>query len=48
MVFEGVGDVRWRSTETVMVRRGGSELTVRIELKSGWPMADVRQRYRRW
>ena len=31
--FEGVGDVRWRSTETAMVRRGGSETTARIELK---------------
>jgi hypothetical protein len=31
-----------------MVKQRGSELTVRIELNSGWPMADVRQRYRRW
>ncbi len=27
MAFEGVGDVRWRSTETAMVRQGGSETT---------------------
>ncbi len=33
MAFEGVGDVRWRSTEMAMVRRGGSETTARIELK---------------
>ena len=33
MACEGVGDVRWRSTETAMVRRGGSETTARIELK---------------
>ena len=25
MVFEGVGDVQWRSTETAMVRRGDSK-----------------------
>ena len=33
MAFESVGNVRWRSTETVMVQRGGSETTARIELK---------------
>ena len=33
MAFEGVGNVGWRSTETAMVRRGGSETTARIELK---------------
>jgi hypothetical protein len=33
MAFEGVGDVRWHSTETAMVRRGGSKMTPRIELK---------------
>ncbi len=48
MAFEGVDDVRWRSTEAAMVRRGGSKTTARIELKSGWPMADVRQWYQRW
>jgi hypothetical protein len=52
MALEGVGDVRWRSTETAMVRQGGSE-TANIELKrrmaeGGWPKADVRRRYRRW
>jgi hypothetical protein len=48
MAFEGVGDVRWGSTEMEMVRRGGSETTARIELKSEWPMADVRWWYWRW
>jgi hypothetical protein len=48
MAFEGVGDVRWRSTKTAMVGQGGSETTARIELKSGWLAADVRRRYRRW
>jgi len=38
MAFEGVGDVRWRSTETAMVRQDGSETTARIELKQ--KMAD--------
>jgi hypothetical protein len=33
VAFEGVGDVRWCSTEMAMVRRGGSETTARIELK---------------
>ena len=33
MAFEGVGNVGWRSTETAMVRQGGSETTARIELK---------------
>jgi hypothetical protein len=52
MALEGVGDVRWRSTETAMIRRGGSE-TAKNELKrrmaeGGWPKADVRRRYRRW
>jgi len=28
-----IGDVQWRSTETVMVRQGGCETTARIELK---------------
>ena len=44
MVLEGVGDVRWRSTETAMIWRGGSE-TAKIELKQqmaegGWPKED--------
>ena len=48
MALEGVGDVRWRSTETAMVRRGGSEMA-KIELKrrmaeGGWPKADGRRR----
>ena len=48
MALEGVGDVRWRSTETAMVRQGGSE-TAKIELKrrmaeGGWPKADGRRR----
>jgi hypothetical protein len=37
MACEGVGDVRWRSTETAMVRQGGIKTTGRIELK--WRMA---------
>ena len=40
MAFEGVGDVRWHSTETVMVRQGSSKTSTRIELKRR--MADGR------
>ena len=48
----GVGNVRWRSTETAMVRQGGSE-TAKIELKrriaeGGWLKANVRRRYWWW
>jgi len=52
MALEGVGDVRWHSTETAMVRRGGSEMA-KIELKrrmakGRWLKGDVRRRYPRW
>jgi hypothetical protein len=52
MALEGVGDVQWRSTDTAMVRRGGSE-TAKIELKrqmaeGGLLKADVRRWYRQW
>ena len=40
MAFEIVGNVQWRSTETAMVRQGGSKTTARIELKSRWPTAE--------
>jgi hypothetical protein len=43
IAFEGVGDVRWHSMETAMVRRGGSKMTARIESKRRMAdTADVR------